>query len=244
MPLALWAANLHASPRTLGEALATAHMLDAKGYNFSLGVAQVNRKNLGKYGLDSYEKAFETCPNLSAGARILAECYASSNGDWGKSFSCYYSGNLVTGYRDGYVQKIYDSINRSTKTGSDINATQAIPLQPIAQSDATRSGTRVMPPMVSNRAAYRVAMRSMVLDTTISALASTTSTAPRPTSMSETTTATADVFVPQVRDLNEPSTVTAHVAKQPQIATLSTPTAPSSDQADLRQGNHDAAFVF
>lgn len=98
-------------PKSLAEALATVRMLESKGYNFSLGLAQVNRYNLSKYGLDSYEKAFETCPNLQAGSRILAECYDRSGKDWGKSFSCYYSGNFTTGYRHGYVQKVYASMN-------------------------------------------------------------------------------------------------------------------------------------
>src|SRR5687767_6131610 len=79
-------------PKNLAEALATVRMLESRGYNFSLGLAQVNRYNLSKYGLDSYEKAFQTCPNLQAGSRILAECYNRAGKDWGKSFSCYYSG--------------------------------------------------------------------------------------------------------------------------------------------------------
>ncbi len=102
--------RLARQPRTLPEALATVRMLEAKGYNFSLGLAQVNRYNLGKYGIGSYEQAFDICPNLQTGSRILAECYSRSGGDWGKSFSCYYSGNFVTGYRHGYVQKIYASM--------------------------------------------------------------------------------------------------------------------------------------
>lgn len=97
-------------PKTMGEALATVKMLEEKGYNFSIGLAQVNRYNLAKYGLGSYEKAFHQCSNLQAGSKILAECYSRSGNDWGKSFSCYYSGNFVTGYRHGYVQKIYASI--------------------------------------------------------------------------------------------------------------------------------------
>ncbi|WP_221204416.1 lytic transglycosylase domain-containing protein [Xanthomonas arboricola] len=97
-------------PKTMGEALATVKMLEEKGYNFSVGLAQVNRYNLTKYGLSSYEKAFHQCSNLQAGSKILAECYSRSGNDWGKSFSCYYSGNFVTGYRHGYVQKIYASI--------------------------------------------------------------------------------------------------------------------------------------
>lgn len=101
-------------PRNLAEALATVRMLESKGYNFSLGLAQVNRYNLGKYGLGSYEKAFQACPNLQAGSRILAECYGRSGGDWGKSFSCYYSGNFTTGFRQGYVGKVYASIREAS----------------------------------------------------------------------------------------------------------------------------------
>ena len=109
--------HLIRQPKNLPEALSTVRMLESRGFNFSLGIAQVNRYNLGKYGLDSYEKAFEACPNLQAGSRILAECYGRSGRDWGKSFSCYYSGNFTTGYRHGYVQKIYASM-RQTAPGS------------------------------------------------------------------------------------------------------------------------------
>lgn len=104
--------RLARQPRSLAEALSTARMLEERGYNFSLGLAQVNRYNLARQGLDSYEKAFDTCPNLRAGARILAECYGRSGGDWGKAFSCYYSGNFTTGYRHGYVQKVFASWQR------------------------------------------------------------------------------------------------------------------------------------
>lgn len=104
--------RLARQPRSLAEALSTARMLEKRGYNFSLGLAQVNRYNLARQGLDSYEKAFDTCPNLRAGARILAECYGRSGGDWGKAFSCYYSGNFTTGYRHGYVQKVFASWQR------------------------------------------------------------------------------------------------------------------------------------
>ncbi len=103
-------AHLVRQPQSLSEAVSTARMLGNRGYNFSLGLAQVNRYNLAKYGLVSYSQAFQTCPNLQAGARILAQCMARSGSDWGKSFSCYYSGNFITGYQQGYVQKIYASM--------------------------------------------------------------------------------------------------------------------------------------
>ena len=118
-------------PKALDEALATVRMLEEKGYNFSVGLAQVNRYNLAKYGLDSYEKAFQQCANLQAGSRILAECYKRSGQDWGKSFSCYYSGNFTTGFRHGYVQKIYDSMRR----GQQVASNGALPIDVVSRGE-------------------------------------------------------------------------------------------------------------
>jgi type IV secretion system protein VirB1 len=120
-------------PKQLDEALATVRMLEEKGYNFSVGLAQVNRYNLVKYGLDSYEKAFQQCPNLQAASRILAECYGRSGKDWGKSFSCYYSGNFTTGFRHGYVQKVFASIAR--QRGSMVAANGALPIDVVSRAE-------------------------------------------------------------------------------------------------------------
>lgn len=123
-------------PKNLSEALSTVRMLESRGYNFSLGLAQVNRYNLNKYGLHSYERAFESCANLVAGSQILAECYRRSGGDWGKSFSCYYSGNFTTGYRHGYVQKIYASMRQ----GRDVEAAPAgVPAIAVVGREARRT---------------------------------------------------------------------------------------------------------
>jgi type IV secretion system protein VirB1 len=167
--------QLERQPRNLAEALATVQMLDTRGYNFSVGLAQVNRANLGRYGLDSYQKAFSACANLSAGAHILADCYASARGDWGKAFSCYYSGNFTTGFRDGYVQKVYASINREANEPgkvmpASVPATEAIalrsqPATPTAVEAPTRT-TDLKPVTVyaPGGANYRVALRSMAID--------------------------------------------------------------------------------
>lgn len=116
-------------PENLAEAVATAKDLERRGYNFSVGLAQVNRHNLVKYGLSSYEQAFSVCSNLRAGTRILAECHSRASGDWGKAFSCYYSGNFSTGYQDGYVDKVFASMqagNRSP-TGAGLAIAMAPP---------------------------------------------------------------------------------------------------------------------
>lgn len=163
--------QLARQPKNLGEALATVHMLDAKGYNYSLGVAQVNRANFAKYGLASYEQAFDVCPNLTAGARILSQCYASSGNDWGKSFSCYYSGNFTTGFRDGYVQKIYDSIRGRAAVAGAAGApiTTAIPLKAERAPSSLRGADKDTDSVIAeDRASHRLAIRSTPLGNTIS----------------------------------------------------------------------------
>lgn len=50
--------RLARQPRYKEEAIATAQHLERAGWNFSLGLGQVNRYNLDKYGLD-YETVFD-----------------------------------------------------------------------------------------------------------------------------------------------------------------------------------------
>lgn len=160
--------KLARQPHSMEEALATARMLESRGYNFSVGIAQVNRANLGHYGLDSYRKAFSACDNLAAGAQILARCHDSAHGDWGKAFSCYYSGNFTTGFRDGYVQKVYASMNRvaearlaTTTSVPEVAAIAPTRAPPPAEIVAGRSA---VPPLVvysGDNANYRIALRSV-----------------------------------------------------------------------------------
>jgi type IV secretion system protein VirB1 len=180
--------RLARQPRNMDEALATAQMLESKGYNFSVGIAQVNRTNLGRYGLDTYRKAFNTCNNLVVGAQILARCYNSAQGDWGKAFSCYYSGNFSTGFRNGYVRKVYASINRQAgMPGTPATlADLAIPPRTSAGTDvSTRGHSRdkalrsvVVYPGDSGR--YRVALRSTPVNGTTTAMAPLVISAKKP----------------------------------------------------------------
>ena len=282
-------AQLVRQPQNLDEAVATVRMLEDKGYNYSLGVAQVNRANFGKFGLDSYEKAFDVCPNLVAGSQILAQCYASAGGDWGKAFSCYYSGNFTTGYQDGYVQKVFASMARQA-VATNANP---IPIQ-LVNNGASKAANRGMPLIRSDDGAYRVAMRSVADAAVSAALAPAVASAaggntPAPGAMIDggpataallaqlapqsptilpgtpsgriptdpataaamakigisanqagnapaTTDGTEGIFVPEVHGPNDPA---------PSAAPVNTaPVAPGRDQADLRQGGGDGAFVF
>ena len=102
-PFAIGVVNgrLPRQPESLEEAIATAHALSEGGWNYSVGLAQINVHNLDKYNL-TIEQAFEPCSNLRVGSEILAECYSrhpESEHDPQKalvdSLSCYYSGCLL-----------------------------------------------------------------------------------------------------------------------------------------------------
>ncbi len=101
-------------PRHRTEALATARALRDAGWNFSVGLGQINVGNFDRLGL-TVESAFEPCANLAAMQTVLAECFdrasasASSAADQmalRQALSCYYSGNFATGFRHGYVRKV------------------------------------------------------------------------------------------------------------------------------------------
>ena len=102
---------LERQPRNVAEALATANDLQVKGWNFSVGLAQINMHNFGRLGLTP-ATAFDPCENLRAMQAVLTECFDRSAPDrpdqvaLRQALSCYYSGNVVTGFRQGYVQRV------------------------------------------------------------------------------------------------------------------------------------------
>ena len=61
-------------PRHRAEALATARALQAAGWNFSVGLGQINVGNFERLGL-TLDAAFEPCTNLTAMQSVLAECF-------------------------------------------------------------------------------------------------------------------------------------------------------------------------
>ena len=113
---------LYRQPRNVAEALATARALHAAGWNFSVGLGQINVRNLTRLGL-SLDTAFEPCRNLAAMQTVLLECFgratdrdagspspASAQQALQRSLSCYYSGNFSTGFQHGYVHRVRTAI--------------------------------------------------------------------------------------------------------------------------------------
>jgi type IV secretion system protein VirB1 len=128
--------RLARQPKTREEAIATAQQLELEGWNFSLGVAQVNRHNLPKYEI-TYAQAFDACINLQVGSKILEDCYVRASKRTPEpqaalqaAFSCYYSGNFTRGFKPdvagkpSYVQKVLASAGVTP---------QAIPVVPSIQ---------------------------------------------------------------------------------------------------------------
>lgn len=105
-------------PKSRIDALLTVEKLKKEGRNFSVGLAQINRYHLPKYGI-SYADALDPCVNLRVGSKILSDCYARAVKQFPEeqealqaAFSCYYSGNFTQGFQAGhagrpsYVQKV------------------------------------------------------------------------------------------------------------------------------------------
>ncbi|HET9239188.1 MAG TPA: lytic transglycosylase domain-containing protein [Oligoflexus sp.] len=128
--------RLARQPGSLDEALATARQLASDGWNFSVGIAQVNRYNLPRYEI-TYEQAFDPCTSLRIGSKILEDCYVRASkrtpeqqAALNAAFSCYYSGNFTRGFKPdqtgkpSYVEKILASAEANAK---------AIPVVPSIQ---------------------------------------------------------------------------------------------------------------
>jgi type IV secretion system protein VirB1 len=104
-------------PRNRAEALATAAMLQVQGWNFSVGLAQINVHNSERLGINA-ALALDPCQNLRAMQTVLGECFdraasrpvqAAIRG----ALSCYYSGNFRTGFEHGYVRRVVDAVRRA-----------------------------------------------------------------------------------------------------------------------------------
>lgn len=122
-PYAIGVVNgrLQRQPRSANEAITTAQALAQKGYDFSVGLGQVNRRNFPAQGL-TLRSAFEPCRNLQAASAVLSDCYSQALRHYHEqqaalraAFSCYYSGNFRRGFRPdapgqvSYVQKVVNS---------------------------------------------------------------------------------------------------------------------------------------
>lgn len=141
--------RLQRQPKNIQEAVATAKALAAAGWNFSIGIAQVNRYNLPKYNL-TYEQGFEPCSNLWAGSKILEGCFLRADNNQRTqqealkaAISCYYSNNFTRGFKPdvrgkpSYVEKVVASAEEPIRV---------IPVVPAIQTTKTKPQPKPEPP--------------------------------------------------------------------------------------------------
>lgn len=125
-------ARLQRQPQNLTEAKATVQFLENAGYNYSVGLAQVNRSNFSRYKLN-FDNVFDVCTNLNVGGQILRECQnrASAQGyqenATHKALSCYYSGQLNSAVGTQYANKVLTNLSVNTRPANN----KAIPISAI-----------------------------------------------------------------------------------------------------------------
>lgn len=103
-------------PNTLTDFIQTISNLDKKQKNYSIGLAQINIKNLRRLNIPAID-AVEPCNNIKLSSVILNECYKKYK-DIGKTLSCYYSGNDSVGFQrdfnnSSYVERFISSYENS-----------------------------------------------------------------------------------------------------------------------------------
>ena len=125
---------LQRQPRNREEAVVTATALQENGWNFSVGLSQINVGNFGRLGL-TIPAAFDACGNLRAMQKILGECFERAGSGEGtqrnlrRALSCYYSGNFTAGFRQGYVSRV---VNAAGNVGTGVRGPPrtAVPVAP------------------------------------------------------------------------------------------------------------------
>ncbi len=105
--------HLTRQPYNYIEAIGWVNYLEKNNYNFDVGIAQINIKNIHKYGLRGID-ALNPCVNLELANIILVNDYILVRKTFKynlvlNTLSIYNSGNYITGYKNGYIKKILAS---------------------------------------------------------------------------------------------------------------------------------------
>ncbi len=105
--------HLAYQPKSLVQAQAWIKYLDEHHYNFDVGIAQVNIKNVHKYGYTT-DQALDICTNLKLASLILKQNYNQAlrvakydqQNAVKLAISAYNTGNYHSGFENGYVKKV------------------------------------------------------------------------------------------------------------------------------------------
>ena len=143
-------------PKSKEEAVEAVRELMAKGVDFDVGYGQINVRNWKWLGVTP-ESIFDPCVNLASAQRVLVNCYqraAKLHGPGRKAlyaaFSCYNTGNLTSGFTNGYVGKVI--------AGAGL-AVPAIVKNAGAMTDAQKKADSSVPPKPSKPDAFQAPRR-------------------------------------------------------------------------------------
>jgi len=116
------AGQLEHQPKSKPQAIATAKALQKAGWDFDLGLAQINVRSLERLGV-TVSSAFDPCANLRLMQRLLGDCFARAKRWDGneqtalqKALSCYNTGSLKNGFALGYVGRALQAARSNTKS--------------------------------------------------------------------------------------------------------------------------------
>ena len=116
LAIGLNGAILKYQPKTESQAIAWVKYLDQHGYNFDVGLGQVNVANIRKYKLKP-EQLVNPCLNLRVSGDILTKNYIAAKKRTQdpqlalrQALSAYNTGNQYSGFNNGYLRKILVNI--------------------------------------------------------------------------------------------------------------------------------------
>lgn len=109
--------KLKTQPKNSDQAKQWADYLEKNNYNFDVGLAQLNIRNIKRFGYKASD-VLDPCLNVKLSARILTANYKSakqgnisSDAALKKAISAYNTGNFSSGFSNGYVGKVYAAAN-------------------------------------------------------------------------------------------------------------------------------------
>jgi len=125
-PLAIGLNNhkkLSYQPGNFEQAKSWVEYLDTHGYDFDVGLGQVNIRNIRKFGYKASDM-LDPCKNLTVASYILSQNYkialtksTNSRDALLKAISAYNTGNYQNGFHNGYVQKV---VRNADNTNSNV----------------------------------------------------------------------------------------------------------------------------
>lgn len=148
--------KLQFQPQSKAQAQKWIEYLNKHDYNFDIGLAQVNIKNVNKSDYKATD-LLDPCTNLKLGSSILIKNYTtalpsskSPDEAWQKAVSAYNTGNFHNGFTNGYVGRVYASANETELALNDNSPDIPLIIDKHTEKDKTKapsvSSTADIPP--------------------------------------------------------------------------------------------------